>query len=83
MIEHDRWIDRYQPTRLSVKFSLGLNRGCIWIGNFSGVFLSAYTLIDFATKTWAADTIMRPVLSDKDDFVESVHVTFSSCQAAK
>ena len=47
------------------------------------MFLNAYVLIDFATKAWPADTILRPVLSDNDDLVESVHVTFSSCQAAK
>eukprot|EP00752_Nemacystus_decipiens_P013331 g11805.t1 len=53
--------------RLTVRFSLGLNRGCIWIGNFSGKYLSALKLINFATRRWSRDTILRPVFSEKPD----------------
>ncbi|CAM9863158.1 unnamed protein product, partial [Ectocarpus sp. 12 AP-2014] len=38
------------PRRMAVRFSLGLNRSCIWIGAFSGKKLSAIELMDYATR---------------------------------
>lgn len=71
-----------QPQRLTVQFSLGLNRGSIWIGNFGGMFVNAVDLIEFATRTWAPDTVMRPTFAHKGNLVKALHVTFSSCEAA-
>ncbi|CAM9353346.1 unnamed protein product, partial [Scytosiphon promiscuus] len=71
------------PRRLLVRFSLGLNRGSVWIGGFGARYLDARILIDYAKANWSGDTVMRPVFAEQAYCVQSVRVTFSSCQAAR